>query len=98
MQNIALVLQVPQHPHLRMHALVVPTLGIDGVWAKYLQFAALDLRRQYANHPSVFILEKFPHGSRKHQQRRSRMPENQRIHVPVQFLAVSFVIFAIHRG
>jgi hypothetical protein len=25
------------------------------------------------------------------------MPENQRLHVAVQFLAISFVIFAIHR-
>src|SRR5258706_2122611 len=87
---------MPQHPHLGMHALVVPTLGIDGIRAKYLQVAALDLRRQHANHPPVFIFKKPPHGRRKNQQRTSRVPEHQQIHVPVQFLAVSLVIFAIH--
>jgi len=96
MQNVALVLQMPQHPHLGMHALVVPTLGINSIGAKYLQFAALDFRRQHANHPAVFIFEKLSHGGRKHQQRSTRIPKNQSIHVPVQFLAITFVIFAIH--
>ena len=96
MQNVALVLQVPHHPHFRMNVLVVPALGIDAVRAKHLQFAALDLRRQYADHPAVFIFEKLSHRSWKHQQGHSRVPEHQRVHVAVQFLAISFVKFAIH--
>src|ERR1035438_9773345 len=98
MQNVALILQVPQHAHPRMHTLVVPALAIHAVRTKYLQFAAIDLSRQHANHSPIFILEKPSLRSRNHEQRRSRMPKNQRLYVPVQFLAVGFVIFAIHRA
>src|ERR1017187_6127288 len=97
MQKVALILQVPQHPHPRVHALVVPTLAIHRVRTKHLQFAALDLGRQRSYHSPIFVLKKSPLRRRKDQQRRPRMPENQRLDVPVQFLTVGFVIFAIHR-
>src|SRR5208282_2576716 len=88
--------QMPQHPYLGMHALVVPTFSIDAVRTKHLQIAALDLRRQYTDHSAILILEKLPHGGRKHEQRCPRMPEDQGFHLPAQFLAVSLVKFAIH--
>src|SRR6202042_1268300 len=97
-ENVALILQVPQHAHPRMHSPVVPALAIHAVGTKYLQFAAIDLSRQRANHFPIFILEKPSLRSRKHEQRRARMPKNQRLYVPVQFLAVGFVIFAVHRA
>src|SRR3984957_11573274 len=95
MQNVAFVLQMSHHPHPRMHALVVPALRIHGVRTEHLQLAALNLRRQHSNHCPVFILEKPSHRSRKGENRRPRMPEDQRLHVALQFLAVPLVIFAI---
>jgi hypothetical protein len=52
---------------------------------------------QHADHSAVFVLEKSPHRSREDDHARTRVPENQGFHIAVQFLAVSFVIFAIHR-
>ena len=80
-----------------MHAPVVPTLGIHRVGAKYLQFAAFDFGGQHSNHAPVFVLKEFPHRSGKDHQRNSRVAENKSFHVAVQFLAIGFVIFAIHR-
>src|SRR5579864_2318259 len=96
MQNVALVLQMAKHPHSRVDALVVPALSVDAVGAKDLQFATLDFRRQHANHAPVFILEKLSHGGRENQQWHAGMAKDQGLHIAVQFLAVSFVIFAIH--
>ena len=96
MQDVALVLQMPQHPHPRMHALVVPALEVDRVRTKYLQFAAFNFRGQRSNHPPVLELEESPHRSREDHQRHSGMSEDQRLHVPVQLLAISLVIFAVH--
>ena len=64
-QDVALVLQVPQHAMPRMCALVVPALGIDGIGTEDLQFAAFDLGRQHADHRPIFVLEKLPHGCGK---------------------------------
>src|SRR5579859_4895019 len=97
MENVALVLQMTKHPHPRVDALVVPAFGVDAVRAKDLQFATLDLGRQNANHAPVFILEKLSHRGREDHQWHAGMAKDQSLHVAVQFLAVSFVIFAIHR-
>src|SRR5271155_420723 len=95
-QNVALILQMPHHPHPWMHALVVPALGVHGIGTEHLQLAALNLRRQYSNHSPVFILKEPSHRSREGENRRACMPEDQRLHVALQLLAISFVIFAIH--
>src|SRR6266852_1885233 len=97
MQNVALILQMPHHPHPRMNAFVVPALGVDGVRTKNLQFAALNLGRQYSNHTAIFILEEPSHGGGKDEQRIACMPEDEGLHVAMKFLAVGFVIFAVHR-
>ena len=96
MQHVALVLEMPHHAYLGMHALVVPTLGIDHVRTKYLQFAAVNLRSENADHSPIFIFKEFTHGSGEHEQRRAGVPEDQHFHIAIQFLAVSLVIFAIH--
>ena len=98
MQDVALVLQVPQHAHPGMHALVVPALGVHRVGAEDLQLAGIDFRRQRPDHAPVFILEKPAHGSGKHQQGRARVSEDQHFHVAMQFVAVALVIFAVHDG
>jgi tetratricopeptide (TPR) repeat protein len=98
MQDVTLILQMSQHPHLGMDALVVPALSVNRVRAKYLQFPALNFWREHTDHSAVFILEELSHGGGEHQQRSARMPENQRLHLAVKFLAVGFVVFAIHRG
>src|ERR1700746_486980 len=85
-----------QHPDPRMGRLVVPALQVDRVRTENLQLPPLDLSAQHPDHPAVLVLEKLPHGSRKDQHRRSCMAEHQHLHLPVQFLAVSLVIFAIH--
>src|SRR5258708_32557647 len=97
-QYVPFILQMTQHPYPRMHALVVPALGIDGVGTKYLKLATLDLRSQHGNHPAIFVLEESPHRSREDHERSSRMSEHQSLHVTVEFLAVSLVKFAIHSG
>src|SRR4030088_1569845 len=96
MQNVPLILQVPHHALSRMNALVVPTLGIHGVGTEYLQLSAFNLRPQNPDHAAIFIFKKLPHRGRKHQQRRTSMPEDQRVHVSTKFVAIAFVIFAVH--
>ena len=49
-----------------MDALVVPTLGIDGIGTEDLQFAGIDLRRQHSDHAAVFILKNLPMEVGKH--------------------------------
>src|SRR2546427_2270023 len=88
---------MPQYSQPRMHLLVVPALGIDAVDAKNLQLAAINLRRKDGNHASIFVIEKSAFGCRKNQQRHAAVSENQQLHLTVEFAAVPFVIFAIHR-
>src|SRR5207245_11314863 len=88
---------MPQYSQPRMHLLVVPALGIDAVDAKNLQLAAINLRRKDGNHASVFVIEKSAFGCRKDQQRHASLSKNQQLHLTVEFAAVPFVIFAIHR-
>src|ERR1700733_5325045 len=87
---------MPQHPHSRMNALVVPALGIDRVGTKHLQLAAFNLWRQHPDHPAIFVLKEPSHRSRKHHQRRAAVSKDQRFHVTMKFLTVSSVIFAVH--
>src|SRR5438477_7187414 len=96
MQNVTLKLQVSQDPNPGMCRLVVPALGIDRVGTKYLQLPAVDFAGQNANHPAVFVLEKSSHGSRENQDWHTAMAEHQHLHVSMQFLAETLVIFAIH--
>src|SRR6476659_6076284 len=49
-ENVVLVLQMAKYSYPRMYALVVPTLGIDGIGTEDLQFAPLDFGRQHADH------------------------------------------------
>src|SRR5256885_5275639 len=88
---------MPQYSQPRMHLLVVPALGIDAVDAKNLQLAAINLRRKDGNHASVFVIAKSAFGCRKDQQRHASLSKNQQLHLTVEFAAVPFVIFAIHR-
>ena len=97
MQHVSLVLQVPQHPHPRMHALVVPALGIDGVGTKYLQLAAVDLRAPARrSFPGLHIRKTFPWKLGKTSSGVPACPNTSIFHIAMQFLAVSLVIFAIH--
>src|SRR6202043_273358 len=89
MQNIALILQMAHHPHPRMHALVVPALIVHPVGTNNLQLAVLDLPGQRPNPPPILMLEEPPLRSRKHQQWCPPMPKNERLHVAMQFLAIS---------
>ena len=97
-QDIALVLKVTKYAHARMDAFVVPALGVDSIKAEDLQFPAFDFRGQNADHAAVFVLEKLTHGGWKDDNWRPCMTEDKGLHVAMQFLAVGFVIFAIHRG
>jgi hypothetical protein len=80
-----------------MDAPVVPTLGVDRVRTENLQFAPIKLVGKRANYPTVFVFEKFPHRCGKNKQGHPCVPEHERFHVAVKFLAVTFVIFAVHR-
>jgi hypothetical protein len=79
-----------------MRRLVVPALGVHAVGAENLNVAALDLRRQDANHSAIFVFVKTPHRSREDQQRCPGMAKDKHFHLAVQFLAVTLVVFAIH--
>src|ERR1700676_1874046 len=94
--HVTLVLQVPPNPRSRMSALVVPTLAVDAIYAEYLDRAPIQLPGQRADHPCIFILKKTAPGCRKNEDRVPGMPEHQRLHVASQFMAILFVIFAVH--
>jgi hypothetical protein len=79
-----------------MNALVVPTLAIDGVRAKHLQSAALELGRKGPNHSRILILKEPSLGRGKHKQRRPTVSEDQRFHIAMKFLAICSVMFAVH--
>src|SRR5215470_18422119 len=96
MQQIALVLQMPQHAKSRMHLLVVPAFSINTVNTKYLQFAASNLRRKDRSHSSILIIEEPSSGRREDQQRRALVAENQQFHFAIEFAAVPFVVLAVH--
>src|SRR6266403_5376641 len=94
--HIALVLHVPPNPRSRMSALVVPTLAVDAINAEYLDRAPIQLPGQRGDHPCIFILKKTSPGCRKNEDRLPCVPERQRLHVAPQFMAILFVIFAVH--
>src|ERR1700751_316452 len=79
-----------------MRRLVVPALSIDRVRTKHLQLSAVDFGREHPNHAAVFILEKSSHRSGEDEYGRACLPEHQHFHLPMEFLAVPLVIFAIH--
>src|SRR5215469_2057470 len=79
-----------------MYAFVVPAFGIDAIRAEHLDFTALDFRCDCADHAAVLILKELPHRRREDKDRSSGVSKDQSFHVTVQFLAVAFVIFAIH--
>src|SRR5450631_1877241 len=81
-----------------MNALVVPAFAIDRIGTKDLQLPRVNLRRQYPDHASVFILEKPALGSGEDQQGSARVSEDQQFHIAMQFGAVPFVVFAVHGG
>src|ERR1700749_1532407 len=82
-QKIALVLQVAQHAHPGMNALVVPALVVDSVGAEYLQFAAVNFGGERGNHAAIFVFEESSHGSGKNQQGRSGMAKHERLNISV---------------
>src|SRR3989475_8325872 len=88
---------MPQNSQPRMHLLVVPALRIHAVDAKNLQLAAINLRRKDGNHASIFVIEKSAFGCWKNQQRHAAVSENQQLHLTIEFAAVPFVVFTIHR-
>ena len=94
--HIALVLNVPPNPRSRMSALVVPTLAVDAIYAEYLDGAPFQLSTQRVDHSCIFILKKTSSGCRENEDRLPGMPEDQRLHVASQFMAILFVIFAVH--
>src|ERR1035441_3718317 len=95
-EHVALILHVPPDSRPRMHAFVVPTLAIDRVHTKNLNFAGFDLSGERPNHPRVFVLIKAPHRRGKHENRLARVSVNQRLHVASQFVAVLFMKFPVH--
>src|SRR5213594_1151083 len=94
--HIPLVLYMPPDPRSRMHALVVQALTIHAVHAEHLQLSRLNLRRQRPDHPCVFILKETSLGTGENEQWLSGMSKDQCLHVPLQFMAVILVKFAIH--
>src|SRR5579863_2371947 len=96
MQNVALILEMAHHPLARMNTFVVPTLRVDCIGTEYLQLSALNLRRHYTDHASIFVFKEPAHRGRKHQQRRATMSEDQGFHIAMKFLAIASVIFAVH--
>jgi hypothetical protein len=51
---------------------------------------------QRHNHSAIFIFKESSHRRRKDQQWRAAMPEDQGLHVAMQFLAIGLVVFAVH--
>src|ERR1700691_4792679 len=96
MQDVALVLQMPQYAQPGMYRFVVPALRVHRVRTKHLQLTRVDLGGQDRNHSPVFILEELSHRGGEDQERRAAMSEDQRFHVTMEFLAISFVIFTVH--
>src|SRR5436305_1928433 len=80
--QVTLILHMPPDPRSRMHTLVVPTLRVHTIHAKHLQLSRIDLPRQRANHPRIFILKKTSHRTGKDKQRLASVPEDQSLHVP----------------
>jgi len=76
-QNVALKLQVPQHPDFGMNALLYQLSVSTGVRAKNLEVAAFDLWREARQSCAVLILKvTFPMEVGKNQQWRPPCPEN----------------------
>src|SRR4029077_9028169 len=86
--HITLVLHMPPNPRSRMHALVVPALAVNAVYAEDLDRAPFQLVTQRADHPCIFILKKTSPGCWKNEDRLPGVPEHQRLHVAPQFLAI----------
>src|ERR1035437_1371995 len=94
--HVVLVLHMPPDPRARMHALVVPALAVHAVHAEYLDRARFQFSRQRMDHPRIFILIETSHRCRKHEDRRPGVSVHQRLHVAPSFVAILFVIFAVH--
>ena len=98
MEYVAFILQMPQHALPRVRSLVVPALGIYRIGTEDLQFAAVDLGREHADHAAIFVFEELAHGGGKNEQGLARITEHQVLHVAMKFMAVTLVIFAMHVG
>ena len=57
-----------------------------------------DLVRQRANHPAIFPFEKPPHRSRKDQEPRAGVTEDEQLHVAAKRRAEPAAMFAKQKG
>src|ERR1700737_4343456 len=80
-QDIPLILQVPEHTHPGMNALVVPAFCIHRIQAEHLQLTSIDFGCQHPNHALVLKIEKLAPGSGEYQYRRAPMSEDQYFHI-----------------
>ena len=77
---------------LLLYQLSPSTLSTQNTWI----CARFQFSRQRADHPGIFILKKTSHGGGENEDRLPGVAEDQRLHVAAEFVAVLFVIFAVH--
>src|ERR1035438_5268622 len=82
----------------RRSSLVVPGILVDRIDADHLQFAAVDLGREGADHAAVLILTESAARCREDHDRKAGVTECQQLHIAVQRWAIPLHVIATHQG
>src|ERR1035438_4483661 len=77
---------------------VVPGFLIHGVHAHHLQFAAIDLGSQRADHTSILVLEEAAARSREDDDGKTGVAIRQQLHIPAKRRTVPLDVIATHNA
>ena len=97
MDQVTLVLEMPNDSLAGWDAPVVPAFGVNAIHTKRLQAACLIFVCDGSNHAAIFVIEESSHRCRKDQYGTTSMAKDQHFHITLEFMTVPFVIFAIHQ-
>src|SRR2546427_6206487 len=96
MDQVTLVLEMPNDPLARWDAPVVPAFGVNAIHTKCLQAACFVFVRYGSNHATILVIEESSLRSRKDQYGTASMTKNHHFHITLEFMTVRLVIFSIH--
>src|SRR5690348_15714640 len=97
-QNIAIILVMPQSAGRRMPVSGIPAFAIHAIHAIQLEIALLDARAQGFHHPRIFPLEETPHRCREDKNPGPAVAEDQRLHITIKRTTIPTMIFTIHNN
>jgi hypothetical protein len=97
-EQISLIGQIAIESGAWVTIAAVERLAVDGRYRDELEGSAVELVGNRADHAAILVLEETAHGRGEHDDRNTRMAEDEQLHVTVELAAVPAVIGSVHVG